>query len=71
MDKQIDCIRCRTRMEPGCVVNQCSMVTRGQWYPGEPESSFWMGLKLKKGMTGMVSTLRCPSCGYLESYAGG
>jgi hypothetical protein len=51
-------------------VNQGLMITREQWYPGEPEASFWMGLKLNKGVAVIVSTFRCPSCGYLESYAG-
>jgi hypothetical protein len=39
------------------------------WSPGEPVPSFWMGIKFKKGALLPVRTLRCPRCGYLESYA--
>jgi hypothetical protein len=39
------------------------------WVPGEPERSFWTGLKLKKDQLIPVATHRCPRCGYLESYA--
>lgn len=70
MEKPIDCIRCRTQMELGCIVSLGhNGYAREQWYPGEPEPSFWMGLKLKKGLAVVVTTYRCPSCGYLESYA--
>jgi hypothetical protein len=40
-----------------------------QWVEGEPEKSFWVGLKLKDRDVMPVITFRCPSCGYLESYA--
>lgn len=40
-----------------------------RWTVGEPEPSFWMGLKLKKDSVLPVATFRCPKCGYLESYA--
>jgi hypothetical protein len=39
------------------------------WCPGEPRKSFWMGLKIKADELLPVITLRCPKCGYLESYA--
>jgi hypothetical protein len=39
------------------------------WVPGKPKPSFWMGLKMKKDEIVPVITLRCPNCGYLESYA--
>jgi hypothetical protein len=38
-----------------------------QWVPGSPEKSFWTGLKMETAVP--VTTLRCPNCGYLESYA--
>lgn len=70
VDKQIDCIRCQTRMEPGWIVDwSYGVAMRQQWHPGEPERSFWTGLKLQKGQLVTVTTYQCPSCGYLESYA--
>jgi hypothetical protein len=43
--------------------------TQQYWAPGRPKQSFWMGLKMKKDEVVPVVTLRCPNCGYLESYA--
>jgi hypothetical protein len=40
------------------------------WSAGEPQPSFWTGLKVeKKDQVVPVTTLRCSKCGYLESYA--
>ena len=66
-----DCIRCRTRMEDGYLLeageSNARSVTR--WVEGEPEKSFWTGLRLKGRDVMPVTTYRCPQCGYLESYA--
>ena len=70
VDKQIDCIRCQPRMELGWIVDSTHADAQQHWRPGEPERSFWAGLKLQKGQLVTVTTCRCPSCGYLESYAG-
>jgi hypothetical protein len=40
------------------------------WVEGEPESSFWTGLKLKGRAQRPCVALRCTRCGYLEFYAG-
>lgn len=41
-----------------------------RWAAGEPVSSFWSnGLKLRGKEQLPVTTYRCRSCGYLESYA--
>jgi len=70
MNKPVECIRCRAQMEVGFVPdNTHSGFQVQKWSPGEPEPSFWMGLKLKAGSVIPVRTLRCPRCGYLESYA--
>ena len=39
------------------------------WSPGQPKPAFWVGLKVKTDQFVPVTTLRCPHCGYLESYA--
>lgn len=40
-----------------------------EWVEGEPESSFWHGLKTSDRKVLKVVVFRCESCGYLESYA--
>jgi len=70
MNKQLECVRCRTEMEDGFVPDLGEYGYKQQiWYPGEPERSFWTGLKMKKEEVIPVRTRRCPRCGYLESYA--
>jgi len=59
-------------MEEGFLLD----VTRGAyrqatWVQGPPEPSLWTGLKVKGKVQRRVRTLRCPRCGYLESYATG
>ena len=64
------CPKCRTEMELGFVLDQ--MYGEGDqstWIDGVPERSFWTGVKLKGRQQHPVTTFRCPSCGYLESYA--
>jgi len=40
------------------------------WCEGEPEKSIWVGIKTRQTQAGLlVTTFRCPACGYLESYA--
>jgi hypothetical protein len=41
----------------------------GVWFSGRPEWSFWGVLKLGGRKQIYVQTMRCKSCGYLESYA--
>ena len=70
MSNKLECMRCHALMETGFVVDTTHAgFAQPTWYPGQPERSFWMGLKLKKDKTIRVVTLRCPHCGYLESYA--
>jgi hypothetical protein len=58
-------------MESGWVPdNTHTGLQRENWCPGEPQPSFWTGLKVeKKDIVIPVTTFRCPNCGYLESYA--
>jgi hypothetical protein len=70
MNERVECLRCHAQMESGFVPdNGHSGFQEQKWFPGEPEPSFWMGLKLKADLMVPVRTLRCPKCGYLESYA--
>ena len=67
----VECIRCHAQMESGWVAdNTQAGLTQQNWSPGEPQPSFWTGLKVEKqDRVVPVATLRCPKCGYLESYA--
>jgi hypothetical protein len=57
-------------MEAGFIIDgRETGYVQEQWTPGEPKPSFWTGLKLEKDKVLSVTTLRCPACGYLESYA--
>jgi hypothetical protein len=70
MKGPVECIRCHAHMEFGVADNTQAGLTQQNWSPGEPQPSFWTGLKVeKKDQVVPVTTLRCPKCGYLESYA--
>ena len=66
-----ECIRCRGRMEQGFVIDRGdhNALATQKWVEGEPERSFWQGLKTKNKTTHAVTSFRCERCGYLESYA--
>jgi hypothetical protein len=70
MSKAVECSQCHAQMEVGYLVDaNHSGYQQQNWSAGEPEPSFWVGLKLAKDRIVPVTTLRCPKCGYLESYA--
>ncbi len=64
------CPKCNNAMEPGFVLDQTyGANTQSSWIEGTPERTFWTGVKLKGRERHMVTTFRCTTCGYLESYA--
>jgi hypothetical protein len=70
MKETVECVRCQGRMEIGYVADSTYGGYRQQnWSPGEAKRSFWTGLKINSDQFVPVTTLRCPKCGYLESYA--
>jgi hypothetical protein len=70
INKPVECLRCHAQMAVGFVADATQNGFAQQyWVPGEPKPNFWMGLKMKKDEIVPVITLRCPNCGYLESYA--
>jgi uncharacterized OB-fold protein len=44
-------------------------VETSTWVAGEPEKSFWTGIKTRDKRQVKILTVRCKNCGYLESYA--
>jgi predicted nucleic-acid-binding Zn-ribbon protein len=70
MSNAVECIRCHAQMEAGFVADLGEHgFTDQKWCRGEPNKSFWTGLKMKKEDVFPVRTMRCSKCGYLESYA--
>jgi hypothetical protein len=70
MTNAAECIRCHSQMESGWVPdNTRAGLQQQSWSPGEPQTSAWTVLKAAEGRVLPVTTLRCPKCGYLESYA--
>jgi hypothetical protein len=58
-------------MERGFVLDHAHgpQVRAAKWAEGQPERSFWTGIKLKGKRQLEVATYRCTRCGYLEAYA--
>lgn len=71
MKETVECARCHAHMESGWVPDNTNAgLQRENWCPGEPQPSFWTGLRAEtRDMVIPVTTFRCPNCGYLESYA--
>ena len=66
------CVKCAKKMELGFILDQVmqgNYAAKAEWADGRPERSFWTGVKLKGKKRYPVQTYRCPTCGYLESYA--
>jgi len=57
-------------MEQGLIADHTHHgVVRQSWLAGETSKGWLGGEKMPKGSAVMVTTWRCESCGYLESYA--
>ena len=57
-------------MESGSVIDYAyGGFTRARWIEGEPETTFWSGLKTRGRRMLTITAYRCMNCGYLEFYA--
>jgi hypothetical protein len=57
-------------MEQGYLLDHThSGQVAGEWVEGPPRPSFWTGVSLRGRSHIPITTWRCPTCGYLESYA--
>ena len=66
-----DCPKCRGSMHEGFVLDRGhgNAANTQKWVEGEPEKSFWTGIRTKDKEKFEISTYRCERCGSLESYA--
>ncbi len=65
------CPKCHSTMETGWLTDRLSELRteREEWVEGPPERSFWWGKVTDGKRRYPITSFRCPSCGYLESYA--
>lgn len=67
---QPTCPKCQVRMDQGFVADYThGGVLTSHWVEGPPEKSFWSQTRVPSDKKIPIGTFRCPSCGYLESYA--
>ena len=66
------CPKCSAEMDRGFQLDMTdSRIRPAVWLGGEPEKSFWTGVKLRGKVSYEVEVFRCKECGYLEHYAVG
>ncbi len=72
----LPCQKCGKSMERGFILDESYDRHRvSEWAEGQPEKYFMLGIVSVPGAVKSpevripVVTFRCPSCGYLESYA--
>lgn len=64
------CPKCQNSMKQGFIDDRTlERFYVSQWVEGEPERSFWKGLKVPPEKSWPVTTYRCVSCGFLEAFA--
>jgi len=70
MDKNTICNKCGGPMSKGFILDMDNTgSSQSKWLEGEPELSFWTGIKYIWETKYLIETYRCEKCGYLESYA--
>lgn len=65
------CPKCSGSMSEGFILDRGHHNANAlqHWVDGEPEKSFWFGIRTEDRGKFEVATWRCDRCGYLESYA--
>ncbi|MEO1858097.1 MAG: hypothetical protein ABGY95_12145 [Rubritalea sp.] len=70
--KNTTCAKCEGTMEVGFSVHtSIDGARQDKWLPGEPQKSMLLGIKVDVNQWIPITTYRCESCGFLESYAKG
>jgi len=66
----LTCPKCGQQMREGFLPDHTyGRLLVGSWAAGKPKMSFWSGVKVFSKDCFPITAYRCPSCGYLESYA--
>jgi hypothetical protein len=61
---------CSAKMDEGFILDDThGGKVQSELAEGKPRRSIWTGLKVRKDARHAVTTYRCESCGYLDSYA--
>jgi DNA-directed RNA polymerase subunit RPC12/RpoP len=70
MVTEIECSKCGGKMLKGFIFDRGHYEHKEQqvWVEGEPERSFWSGVKTKDRNTYSVDAYRCSDCGRLDFY---
>lgn len=70
MTTEIECPKCDAEMTEGFVLDRghFNAKMKAVWVEGQPEESFWTGLKTSDRDIFNVQAFRCQQCGYLEFY---
>jgi len=70
MARSRTCPKCQAAMTEGFVIdNSDGGRAVSSWLEGAPVKSMWVGIKLGDKKPIEITTWRCGSCGFLESYA--
>ena len=70
-EKRVECPKCKKAMSRGFLLGYRKHDSQRlvNWVDGVPETSIWTGISVRKKQILPVTTYRCTSCGFLESYA--
>jgi hypothetical protein len=64
------CPKCAGGLEEGFTLDHnYDQHQQAAWVEGQPQQSYWTGLKAPRAKQHSITTYRCTRCGYLESYA--
>jgi predicted nucleic-acid-binding Zn-ribbon protein len=65
-----ECAKCGGAMSEGFVIDHGDYQVKQQqiWVEGEPQASFWSGLKTSGKQAYNVRAFRCENCNFLEFY---
>jgi Domain of unknown function (DUF6487) len=72
MARSRTCPKCQASMTEGFVIDSApghGGRAVSSWLEGAPVKSMWVGIKLGGKKPIEITTWRCGSCGFLESYA--
>jgi predicted RNA-binding Zn-ribbon protein involved in translation (DUF1610 family) len=68
--RNLECPKCRRQMIEGVILDRTyGQVAASSWIAGPVEKGWLGSIKLRGKTLVDITTYRCPSCGYLESYA--